>query len=55
MYVKFGQMLPKFCSKILKPKVLFYSARNKNRNKFAMVIKNKIGFAKGMNVFLHVI
>jgi hypothetical protein len=48
-------MLPKFCSKILKPKVLFYCDRNKNKNKFAMVIKNKTGFAKGMNAFLHVI
>jgi hypothetical protein len=26
-----------------------------NRTKFAMVIKNKTDFVKGMNVFLHVI
>jgi hypothetical protein len=38
-----------------KPKVSFYSARNKNRTKFAMLIKNKTGFAKGMNIFLYVI
>jgi hypothetical protein len=56
-FLKFSKCISNLvkCCQNSAPKVPFYSARNKNRIKSTMLIKNKTDFAKGMDVFLHVI